>query len=247
MDLLSFFSGISNRAVDHIFQQHLNSEVEVISSIVSPSVFSRKNFGSITLAVLPMVNPTLALPCFLVSIFVRNNNDSSSSLMSSSFIFWDTQVNHEGKIVTVYNFRNILLAGVATSAAATALGYFIYGNGGRTKIVASLPSLSDFADLKTNCMQVAHIHKTLVKFVGESEKNAFPPMNIQQHLVGWIHSDLLIMKNFLDSNEDWIVLWSLQDKSTLECLNKVGLIGPLYVRACSTSPVLKTFCDSLNK
>jgi hypothetical protein len=247
LKFFSFLESISNRCLDSLFADSLTSGVEISHTNFKVNTCFH-SVVLITLSILPMVHRPFTLPCFLISIFIKDNRKlKSSPSLLSSFIFWENQVTEDGKIVTAYNVRNILLAGLTTSALATVLGYFIFGNEGRIKITSALPSINDFSDLKTNCLQVAHIHKTLVKFVGEVEKNQFPPMDVQQDLVGWIHSDLRIMKDFLETNENWIVLWGLQDKSTMECLNNLRSIGPLYVQACASSPVLKLFCESLNK
>jgi hypothetical protein len=219
-----------------------------------------ENTISLGLFIIPLVFPSSRFLCSVVFILNQSNKKSGIPILQSSFVFYDNQVNAEGKNSIVYNKTNILLASFGTVLMGSILVYFLYPRNPRvlipsplsklpeTKVfVPLLPTLENLSDLKINCNHVEHMQELLTKFLHNASDGVFPPIEVQKYFLKWLSADMNDMKTFLVENKEWFIPFSVTDPSALKCLSNMKKLDPLYNLTCETSLLLKAYCDSLPK
>jgi hypothetical protein len=215
---------------------------------------------SLSLVVFPFIFPSSRLICFVGSMVLQNHNKSSLPILQSSFLFYENQVNPEGKPITIYNKTNILLATFGTAVLGSILVYFLYPRNPRPMISVPLPKLpeskvivpllatkEDLLALKTNCLHVDRMYELLTKFVTKAESKIVPPIEVQKNFLKWVYTDKEGMKQFLIENKEWFIPFSVNNPSALTCVATLKKLEPLYELSCETSLLLRAYCDFLAK
>lgn len=251
----SFFKSFVNIQIDLLFDKNLVCEFQ-LSEISHKSIKKQNSknsfyfsFLSVSIRFLPVFYGPAILPCFILSMLLRDKS-RSSSILFSSFIFFEEQIDEKGEHVIIYKLQNILLAGLGTALLGSLLGYLLYPTVFRTKLRPPLSKLPDFLpvmDLEQNCAQISHLHGILTKFVEKNQSRTPNNFEVQSYVMRFVFEDLQIMRDFLNNNESWVVELSNQNKSIKKCLDTLPLIAVLCKQACSSSSKLQVFCDSIQK